>query len=380
MDVLHSGFDGLKFTIQTDIPPEFRAALSDAKDHAAKTNSECIIEIGGMQLAVRRTGGSAFSAHTGEYGAEWYFLDPENRAPNNPGVTVDFRAFLLATGGLQAAKEHFEACMAAFGIKYVETQLRVSRVDFAVDILAPWFEPNREALVVPPGTRIQEHTDTDKTITHCVGSHVSGLRAGAVGNRQLVIYDKRAEVIATGKMGWLKIWNDARAETGKPPLDLKDRDQSLVWRFELRMGAKQLRNKWEMRSWADLDAMIGDAYSAFCERIRYCIPTGDSNRARWPLHELWGVVTEVLARDLGGMRSGVVPEDVKQANRAEHMRMLDMQILGLLVSRAAAAGVGGDEFGAFMKRYVLLLREASDAHPVPVDERIAKATGRYRFR
>jgi hypothetical protein len=33
---------------------------------------------------------------------------------------------------------------------------------------------------------------------------VSGLRAGAIANRQLAIYDKRAEVIAKGKMGWLK--------------------------------------------------------------------------------------------------------------------------------------------------------------------------------
>ena len=76
-EILHVGFDGLKFTLQADIPPAFRAKLADAKAHAVKTNRECVLEIGGNSLAVRRTGGSAFSAHTGEYGAEWYFLDPE---------------------------------------------------------------------------------------------------------------------------------------------------------------------------------------------------------------------------------------------------------------------------------------------------------------
>ena len=146
------------------------------------------------------------------------------------------------------------------------------------------------------------------------------------------------------------------------------------------MGSKQLRNKWEMRSWTDLDAMIGDAYKDFCERIRYCIPTGDSNRARWPVHELWRVVTDVLEHDLSGMRSGVVPEGAKEANRAEHKRMLDMQILGLLVSRAAAERIDGDGFGTFMKRHLLALREASNEHPVPLDKRIAKAAGRYWFR
>lgn len=74
-------------------------------------------------------------------------------------------------------------------------------------------------------------------------------------------------------MGWLTIWNDNLAKAGLRPLDLKDRDASQVWRFEMRMGSKQLRNRWEMRSWADLHAVIGDAYSDFTQRIRYSAPT-----------------------------------------------------------------------------------------------------------
>ena len=286
MNVVHCGFDGLKFTVQTDIPPEFRAMLAAAKAQAIQSNGESLIGVGNIDLAVRRSGGMAFSAHTGEYGAEWYYLDPENRAPNNPGVTVDFRAFLLATGGLKAAQEHFETCMAAFGIRYIETQLRVSRVDFAIDILAPWFEPNRECLVVPPGTRIQEYTGIDETETHSTGARITALCAGAVANRQLAIYDKRAEAIIKRKTGWVTIWNASLEKSGKPPLEMMDRNQSQVWRFELRMGSKQLRNKWEMRSWANLDATIGDAFSDFCERTRYCTPFADSNRARWPIHDL----------------------------------------------------------------------------------------------
>lgn len=378
-EILHSGFDGLKFTIQTDIPPALREQLAQAKAEATSTNSESIIDFGGNALSVRRTGGSAFSAHTGEYGAEWYFLDPENRPANNPGITVDFRAFLLATGGLQAAEQHFRDCMASFCIPYVETQLRVSRVDYAIDLLAPWFEPNREALVVPPSTRIIEHTGVDETQTHATGASVTGLRAGAIANRQLLIYDKRAEVIAKGKMGWLTIWNAARTNAGKPPIDLKCRTESQVWRFELRLGSKQLRNRFEMRSWLDLDAMIGDAFDDFSNRIRYCDPTPDSNRARWPAHELWRAVTSTIANDLHGNCSGVVPQNVKDANRAEHMRMLDRQILGLFVSRAAASDVNGPDFESFMEQHVEALRRYSDEHPVPIVERLGKARNRYRF-
>ncbi|MBI1220494.1 MAG: hypothetical protein GC186_18340 [Rhodobacteraceae bacterium] len=380
VEILHSGFDGLKFTVTTDIPSELRAVLAAAKADAVRTNADTVIERGGIAFAVRRSGGMAFSVHTGEYGAEWYFLDPENRPANNPGVTVDFRAFLLATGGLKGAEAHFRECMAALAIPYVETQLRVSRVDFAIDILAPWFEPDREALVVPPGTGIAEYTGADETVTRSTGARVTGLRVGAVNARQLAIYDKRAEVLATGKTGWQVIWNHSRTEAGLPDLAFDDRNQSQVWRFELRLGSKQLRNRWEMRSWADLDALIGDAFAEFCQKLRYCIVSADSNRARWPTHELWRAVTEVVSRDMRDMRSGVVPEDVKTANRAEHMRMLDGMALGLLVSRAAAEGVAGDEVEAFLARHVQTLKDRSREHPVPVDERLAKAAARYRFR
>jgi hypothetical protein len=230
-EILHAGFDGLKFSVMADIPPALRATLFAAKAEATRTNAQVTVELGGIPLAVRRSGGMAFSAHTGEYGAEWYFLDPENRPANNPGVTVDLRAFLLATGGLDAAEKHFRDCMTAFGIAYTEDLLRVSRVDVAVDILAPWFEPDRNALVVPPGTGVREFTGVDETETHSTGARVTGLRAGAIANRQLVIYDKRQEIMQQQKLGWLPIWNAALTDLGLPPLNLADRDVSQVWRF-----------------------------------------------------------------------------------------------------------------------------------------------------
>lgn len=379
-EILHTGFDGLRFTVMTDIPTDLRAELAAAKGEAVKRNADVPLERGGMTFAVRRSGGMAFSVHTGEYGAEWYFLDPENRPANNPGVTVDFRAFLLATGGLAAAEAHFRECMAALGIRYVETQLRVSRVDFAVDILAPWFEPDIEALILPPRTGVSTVRENDTVEIHSTGTRITSLRAGRVANRQLAIYDKRAQVIASHKLGWRVIWNETRVAAGKPLLDLTDRTQSQVWRFELRMGSKQLRGRWAMRSWADLNAMIGDAFADFCKRVRYCIPTADSNRARWPTHELWDTVTDVVHRDLSDMRSGVLPDDVKTANREEHKRMLDGQALGLQVSRAAAEGVAGEDVEAFFARHVQTLKQRSREHPVPVDERLEKAAGRYRFR
>jgi hypothetical protein len=358
MVVVHSGFDGLKVTIQADIPLELRGRLIEAKKQATLMCGDCVIDVRGLGLAVRRSGGMAFSAHTGEYGAEFYFLDPENRAPNNPGVTVDFRAFLLATGGLQAAKDHLDLYIGALGISYETEALRVSRVDFAVDILAPWFEPNRDALVVPPGTKVTERTGIDETETNASGPRVTGLRAGAIANRQLAIYDKRAEVSAKGKMGWVEIWNDKLGARRLPLIDLSDRMTSQIWRFEMRMGSKQLRNRWAMHGWDDLNEKIGDAYIDFCEHIRYCQPTADSNRSRWPSHQLWEVVCRKVSNDMSAMVCGATPNSVKEANLAEHQ----------------------DHLQVFLTGHVLRLLREAERHPVTPRERMAKSVAKYSFR
>jgi len=132
------------------------------------------------------------------------------------------------------------------------------------------------------------------------------------------------------------------------------------------MGAKQLRNRWEMRSWKDLRNMVGDAYTEFCEKIRYTRPTTDSNRARWPLHNLWREVASVIANDLHENCSGVLPSDVIETNRAEHLRMLDRQILGLLVSHAAASGIQPSHFGEFLDTQIEAIQRMSDEHPIPI--------------
>lgn len=379
-EILHSGFDGLKFTIQTSIPLVFRDQLAEAKQTALITNADACIGFGSIDLYVRASGGRAFSAYTGEYGAEWYFLDPDNRPSNNPGVTVDFRALLLATGGIAEAETHFRDCMIAFGIPYAEHLSRVSRVDFAIDFLAPWFEPDRNALVAPAGTGVHEISDIDKTETHATGPRVTGIRAGAIANRQLAIYDKRLESLQKRKVGWLYIWAEALAKRNLPMLNFNDRETSQIWRFELRLGSKQLRNRWEMRSWQDLREMIGDAYVEFCQKIRYTAPTSDSNRARWPTHDLWHQVSEVVAADLHENRLGILPSGVKEAEREEHKRMLDRMILGLLVSRAATTEVPADMFMEFIDSHIASIQRLSDEHPTPIDERLGKAANRYRFR
>ncbi|MDG1084739.1 MAG: hypothetical protein P8P35_11640 [Planktotalea sp.] len=377
--ILHSGFDGLRFTIQTEITPELRKELFNAKAHSRKLGNDCDLQFGDTVLSVTKNGGRNFNCRTGELGAVWMFQDPEDRVPNNPGITVDFRAFGLATSGLDHAEQHFRETMTALAIPYGEHQIRVSRVDFAVDILAPWFEPDRHSLVAPPGTKVTEYTGIDETATQATGGRVTGLRAGAVNNRQLAIYDKREEVMQKAKDGWLEIWNAKRKDCGQEPIDLINRDLSQVWRFELRLGQKQLRGKFEMHTWKDLRDTLGDAYNDALSRLRYCIPNNDSNRARWPSHELWRIFEGTISNDLAEHCSGVLPDQVIYANRIAKMRELDRQLLGLFVSRAAISDVSSDEFYDFMENHVQALQGYSEEHPKMLDERLERASGRYRW-
>ncbi|MBL4874300.1 MAG: hypothetical protein JKY41_13175 [Rhodobacteraceae bacterium] len=379
VDILHSGFDGLKFTLQTDIPPALREKLAFAKQYAKQNYSDCLVQFGSIALSVTSKGARGFTTHTGDLGAVWLLQDPEDRIPNNPGITVDFRAFGLAIGGLEAAEKHFRECMEAFGINYVETQLRVTRADFAVDFLAPWFEPDRESLIVPPGTTVTEYVDENLTVTVSNGSRVVGLRAGAIANRQIAIYDKRAEVLKSNKMGWETIWNAALKAKGKPPIDLTDRMTGQVWRFEMRLGSKQLRNRFEMRSWQDVRDTIGDAFADSLKRVRYCTPIADPNRSRWPTHELWRQFDDVISNDLLQNCAGVLPSDVIHANRAAKMRELDTLLSGLFITRAAISNVSAADFEKFMDRHVETLIPLIREHLMPINERIAKARGRYRL-
>ncbi|MCI2399289.1 hypothetical protein [Aliiroseovarius subalbicans] len=43
--ILHSGFDGLRFTIQADIPPEFREELASAKAYAKESHGEAWLNL-----------------------------------------------------------------------------------------------------------------------------------------------------------------------------------------------------------------------------------------------------------------------------------------------------------------------------------------------
>lgn len=380
VDVVHAGFDGLRVNVDTQVSLVVREVLFAAKEEALKVKSPVPVLIGGIEFAVRHTGNQAFSIHTGDYGAEFFLHDPAFEAGVGPGVTMDFRAFFLATEGLGGARAYFCEAMEALQVRLHPDHMRVSRVDFAVDFLAPWFEPDIEAVVLPGRTSKREFRETDTSQRFFANTEITGITCGQVSNRQLVIYDKRTEVLSKRKLGWLTIWNHNQALNRRPRIDLADRDQSKVWRIENRVGSKCLRRRWEIKSWDDLDAMIGDVFSESIKRLRYAQPQSDRNRSRWPDHELWSQLRQIVESNLADHRSGVVPSEVREVNRAEHMRMTDQNIIGNLIVRAVASRVKSENFWSFVRTHMHDLKRDSEGHYLTLEQRFAKVEGRYRFR
>ena len=63
-------------------------------------------------------------------------------------------------------------------------------------------------------------------------------------------------------------------------LDPADREGSAVWRIELRAGKEHLKDRWRLRSWADLHDRLGDVMAAALDAVRPAAPTADTNRSR----------------------------------------------------------------------------------------------------
>ena len=112
----------------------------------------------------------------------------------------------------------------------------IGRVDFAVDILAPEFDLEPEHFIMHARSRRKTFADLEQMQTHGPSGRFKSVTIGKQPGRQVIVYDKRKEVLSKRTVEWPIIWNRNLEKMGLPELDLVDRAKSQVWRVELRMG------------------------------------------------------------------------------------------------------------------------------------------------
>ncbi len=380
MEVLHRGFDGLDLSFQGHVSPEFCEALESAKAEASEARRDALLQFNGMKMHVGETGargGYAFRASTGPFGATWFFKKPNQRDPW--GVRVSVNSLGLAVFGLGRVRADLYAFLDALGIATAPQGVSIGRVDYAVDILAPDLILDPDCFVMHSQCTRADHIEGVDVQVHGRSGRVTSVTIGKMPGRQVIVYDKRAEVIAKHKSAWWEIWNANREAAGRNPLVASDASASRVWRVELRAGKRHLHDRWRIRTWADLDERLGDVKAATLDAVRYCEPMGDTNRSRWPDADIWQIARREISRDLFELRTHAEPDRVKAVYREQKRREVETQIDGLLVTEASLRGCKPTDFERHLRRFGFAASERAKSHRDPIDERLQRAGEKYVF-
>ncbi|MEP0339345.1 MAG: hypothetical protein ABJ388_11665 [Alphaproteobacteria bacterium] len=380
MEHLYHGFDGLDVAFQGRVPPGLLPRLEDAQEQARKDMREPLITYNGVAMMVAESGargGYAFRCDTGPDGATWFFKRPK---PGDPwGVRVSVKSLALALYGLGGVRARLYATLDALGIAVPPGGESIGRVDYAVDVLEPGFILVPENFVMHSHTSRADHIEPEPLQRHGTSGRVTSVTVGKMPNRQVIVYDKRREVLDRHKVHWWEIWNACRERAGCSPLNPEDRGGSQVWRVEIRAGKECLKKAWGGKKWADLDNHFAALVAGTLKDIRYAVAGDDSNRSRWPDHALWGMVRSVTERDLFEMACEVLPDLVKAVIRKEHIEMTRRQILGLSANFAAGLGIKPDDAQLIPDAVERCLKEDIAMNEHAFAEKIIRASARYQF-
>ncbi len=376
---MHTGFDTLAIAVKTMLPPDLFEYLEEQKQIAEQEQREVLIDWNGVQLHLKGHGGSGYRFITsgGPMGANWAFKKPNAKDPW--GVRVSFGATFLATLGLGAARAHLDKVLERLGMRTNADDISISRVDICTDILSPDFELSPEAFVMHSSANRRDYVSGFDASVNGKSGRVTSVTIGSTRARQVIIYDKRLEVIQKQKSHWWAIWNKTLEARGIPPLNPKD-SSAKVWRVKFRAGKDLLRDTWNIRTWADLFARFGDLCAQTGQVVRYTDPVvSDRNRARWPNHPLWEIACAEIGSELIEMREGEDSNPVKAVIRQQHISTLLKNIRGSTVTLAALEGVEFDALSDFFVQTGKKLAKDVQGEPEHLAKMLVNAGEKYTF-
>ena len=381
MHIVHCGFDTLALSIEANISQELFALLDAEREKAEEARAPVPFTYGGADFDLLPYGGNGyrFILKGGPLDVTWFIKKPNAR--DGWGIRVSVGSTFLATQGLGHARAYIDKTLTRLGVRYGPQQISIARADFCVDILAPDFELQPENFVIHSHTNRADHLAADDTRSNGKSGRYTSVTVGKMPGRQVIVYDKRREVIDRQKPLWWDIWDANLARDDLPALDPTDATSSRVWRVEIRAGKDLLKDRWQIRTWDHLDSMFGDVVAEAVKKIRYCDPDRqDSNRARWPNHPLWDLAASVATEDLLEMRSHIDPAKVKHVHREEHIRLILAQVTGSAITLAALDGVDDALLLEWMVDIIgPRLKGEIQANPERAASKLADAKARYRF-
>ena len=390
--VVHRGFDTLALSIKANISSTLLEHLDAELKVASEERREVLVNYGGLEFLLLPHGGSGyrFILKGGPDGATWFFKKPNAKDPW--GIRLSFGSFFMATHGLGAAKAHVDYVTAKLSIRFGPDDVSISRADYCVDILAPDFKLIPDQFVMHSKADRRDHITPEETTVHGKSGRTTSVTIGGTRNRQIIIYDKRAEVIAHNKSYWWPIWNHSLrtyVELGMIPTRLGNRELSpdpahvrsnRVWRVEFRAGKDLLKDRWGIRTWEQFFALFGDLCRDAGEVVRYAEPDrSDPNRARWPNHLLWEIVCAEMNEDLSEMHSGADPNPMKEVQREEHIALIFRNLLGSSITLGALHDTDVDGLEGMFDQLAANMTSEVRADPERAAKQLQDAKDRYVF-
>lgn len=328
MEIVHSGFDTLDVAFMGALSERSRRRLSDAKERAKGEGMPVEFSFGKISGMVAPKGtqaqqGYAYIFDTGPDGEIWTFKD--NGEPSEWNIRVSVRAARIAIDGLAATEKRLWETLETMGAKVLEES--ISRIDYAVDIVAPDFVLDPDCVIAHNRCLIDCHDGGEWTQKRRARRWET-VTVGKMPGRQVTIYDKRREVMNGNKVHWFEIWQTSREECPQ------------IWRVEVRAGKDHLKD-WNITSFADLRARMGDMFNDAMASVRLLerSPVDGENVSRVKQAELWHVASVAISKAVRDHVSGASRGRI----RVERRKVVEIgylrQLRGLAIGYAVSKGM-----------------------------------------
>lgn len=340
MEPIYCNFDGLDIAFQGALPGRVLRQLEQARELAEKERRDVYEELGRYRVPVMvagtgMKGGYRYRFSTGSHRELWSVRHNEDVKEWNLYVSV--RSLSLALYGYEGVKHHIIDTMRRIGMRGPELRsdpltgevtenpvAHIGRVDFCIDFESEDFEIDEKAFITHGRTRKNfQYADN----IEMAGRSIIYARIGKMPNRQVVIYDKKREVIEKQKIEWWEIWERE-----------KESHKKKIWRIEARAGKKELK-KWNLRHFEDFESKIANVISDILTATKYVTPTQDSNPSRWPVVPFWKTAIKLSKKDQKYFCNEAKRNEIIQIKREQCHEIYQKQLLGMAPALAAIEGV-----------------------------------------
>lgn len=299
---LRHGIDSLYLSYQGNLSYEtdkqLQALKQLAQSDSIEDQAQAKLKLGDHLFEVKDKGTSMF-AYVLEDNAFRIQLSRPTKAV--PMAYIKLSSEYLTYKSPAQAEAHLKAILQQLGD--LDSEANVSRVDLFLDFVSD--------MDMESWTREAWVTRAAKINAYSIDTHFTGWSIGlgsAIAGR---LYDKKYELLSSGKTYLVPLWKACGLEEGEP-----------VWRLEFEFKRDLLDQKGIIPLDSVLKNLNGLWSYATTEWLRLTIPNEeDKTRSRWPIHPLWLSLSSVDWETDGGplqprFKYTRVPKDREAFKRA----------------------------------------------------------------